>query len=105
MFWRQVFERGGVLQPRQNLVEDLLWSRDPLEGLLKGQIVRIVRADIFEPSGPLQYNALQEKARKEQASALQAGIENGRPFTSLSNLQRSTDKSSWEILTRLQVWF
>src|SRR5262249_8915678 len=27
-----------------------------------------------------QYNALRDKARKEQASAFQAGIENGRPF-------------------------
>ena len=27
-----------------------------------------------------QYNALKEKAKKEQASAFQAGIEGGRPF-------------------------
>jgi len=39
--------------------------------------------DLLKQRGQIdeeQYNALQEKARKEQASAFQAGIEKGRPF-------------------------
>ena len=39
--------------------------------------------DLLKQRGQIdekQYNALQEKAKKEQASAFQAGIANGRPF-------------------------
>jgi hypothetical protein len=39
--------------------------------------------DLLKQRGQIdeeKYNALQEKAKKEQASAFQAGIENGRPF-------------------------
>src|SRR5262252_953487 len=71
VFWSQVLECSGVLQPRQNLVEDLLWSRDALKCLFEGQIICIVIAHIFDEQGACQrIEALQRRVGKSQAERL-----------------------------------
>ena len=71
LFWGQMLQGVGVLQPCHNLVEDLLRRRDPLERLFEGKIVRVVIADILDQERARQrIEALQRGVSKTQAEGL-----------------------------------
>src|SRR5262247_1152598 len=90
-FGNDIFKQGkdsGVRRLMQCVpVGILVWlgtgPRSALGEEVKEKPVLEQILDLLKQRGQIdekQYNALQEKAKKEQASAFQAGIANGRPF-------------------------